>query len=639
METPQPDPHNLATSTPIANAQPEIQNQVVGDVENPTPKPATTQAQPKQTPALSSNDVLLHNKDGDKIDDEVDEPEFTRLLYFGDDYKDKELKDQADRNCQYYEHEYSLNLWYFLEAFVLHILHMTLLGPWTFGLGIVYPKYLVLMKNMEFFSCSYPFWITMIIWVTNMLVFFGYWYYEYDSFNVGFICLAGVAILTRAANIASKYATFSPRYRRRLMNYDLSRYERERYFLLGGWGDQQLTFAEDEILNAMLRQNIDDSTFKLSFIVKPSEHVEDLLSDIKCMNQRTGETNTDTSFGSSMYYDCKGLLYGLIKDHMGDDRGDYVFMVSIIAGFIWGLTPGYGRVVRNRFFYGEDEIEIIVWFLGMIVYSMLMILICVFFVTAYFDNARIVDMMEQLSQMYSPDKILNIEEKLFPTINLADAISLQGWMNMRNIILDYGARYTNRHKIFYSIILAFLVSCSFGIFTFDIFEIDISSQEKTVVQTVLFGTVIIYGAMFVALTRLGQRINDQTKNHIELIMENQQIFQSFHHFRDYYVREGDKEMPFDVTQIFDKEVNSTIHKKMAEEFKRLLGDNHKVCNEYIEKLVGMQEEFLTEIRNDYTSSCRTLLGFPINYAITGLVFVAYVAVLIYGFSVTFQKYL
>lgn len=520
-------------------------------------------------------------------DEPVPEPEYTNLLYFSDDRKDKELKEQSMKACQYYPHQTGINLYYFLEAFILHLLHMTILGPWTFAVGVFYWPYLTLMGNMEFISFSWSFVVSMVIWFTNIMVFLCYWYYRFDSFNVGFLSLALIAIVSRAVNISAKYATFSALYRRRLMNYDLSSKERARYQLLGGWSNQDLTFAEDEILNSMMRRNIDDSTFKLSFIIEPSEKVIEMLNDVRALNQQSGETNAEAPFASSTYYDCKSLLFGLIKHHQRREQGDWQYMLAIIAGLLWGLSPGVGRSIRNQFFYGEDEIEILVWLGGMIVYSMIMIIICVMFVTAYLDLDRVVDLKEQLSQMYTPEKMLEIEDKVFPTINLADAVSLQGWMSMRRVLVTYGSRYLNRHKIFSIMLLSIFAVCSAGIFTFETFGIEISDRERTVAQTVFYFTAILYGFMFLALLRQQQMINDQSMKHIMILQENQQVFQTFHHFRDYYIGAGDKEMPFDVAPIFDAEVESIVHRKMAAEFVRLLGDKYSVCNEYIEKLVAL----------------------------------------------------
>lgn len=251
----------------------------------------------------------------DEGEEPVPEPEYSNLLYFSDDRKDKDLKDQSMRACQYYPHQTGINLYYFAEAFILHMLQMTLLGPWTFGLGVFYWPYLTYMRNMEFFNFSWSFGLSILIWFTNLMVFLCYWFYEFESFNIGFLLLASIAIITRSANISAKYATFSGLYRRRLMHYDLSSKERSRYQLLGGWSNQELTFAEDEILNAMNRRNIDDSTFKLSFIVEPSAKVVEMLNDIRAENQQSGETNEVTPYGASTYYDCKSLMFGLIKNH------------------------------------------------------------------------------------------------------------------------------------------------------------------------------------------------------------------------------------------------------------------------------------------------------------------------------------
>lgn len=76
--------------------------------------------------------------------------------------------------------------------------------------------------------------------------------------------------------------------------------------------------------------------------------------------------------------------------------------------------------------------------------------------------------------------MLEIEQKVYPTINLADAVSLQGWMSMRRVMVTYGERYTNRHRIFSIVILAIFALCTAGIFTFEVFGVEISAREMTV---------------------------------------------------------------------------------------------------------------------------------------------------------------
>lgn len=102
---------------------------------------------------------------------------------------------------------------------------------------------------------------------------------------------------------------------------------------------------------------------------------------------------------------------------------------------------------------------------------------------------------------------------------------------------------------------------------------------------------------------------------------------------------GEKELPFDVKGVFEKEVHSTIHRKLSMEFKRLLGDKYSVCNEYIEKLVEMQREFLVEIERDYKFASRTLLGFHVNFAVTGVSTAVYIGILFYGYFNIFSEHI
>lgn len=78
---------------------------------------------------------------------------------------------------------------------------------------------------------------------------------------------------------------------------------------------------------------------------------------------------------------------------------------------------------------------------------------------------------------------------------------------------------------------------------------------------------------------------------------------------------------------------------MSMEFKRLLGNKYSVCNEYIEKLVEMQKEFLVEIERDYKFASRTLLGFHVSFSVTGVSVVIYLVILFYGYYNIFSEHI
>ena len=309
-------------------------------------------------------------------------------------------------------------------------------------------------------------------------------------------------------------------------------------------------------------------------------------------------------------------------------------MVYIVFALIQAFSTGISRAILQEAFAGENELEALFFYIGSILYTMLCIFINVFYLTAYYDYDRIAFCHQQLSQMYSPDHIPNIQEKIFPTVNLADAVSLQSWISMRKVINVYGKPYMNRHQIFTSLLL--LVCVVSGIFLLIAAYIDQwVNKLQTNVTDGLFKLVgpatiifMFYGKMFIFLVRKQQLINDQSNNHLKLIRDNQQIFQTFHHFRDLYIGESkDKELPYKIKDIFTTESDSFVHKKMATECKRLLHGKDHIANEYIEKLVKLQGEFIKEIKKEAKFFVKTMLGWEIDFATMSIIFVIYCIIL------------
>ena len=74
---------------------------------------------------------------------------------------------------------------------------------------------------------------------------------------------------------------------------------------------------------------------------------------------------------------------------------------------------------------------------------------------------------------------------------------------------------------------------------------------------------------------------------------------------------------------------------MLREVQRLVGEKGDVANEYIEKLVMMQNEFLKAIQADNYKYDLRLLGFKVNYALFGAIVVGYIFGLFYGFFLIF----
>jgi hypothetical protein len=231
--------------------------------------------------------------------------------------------------------------------------------------------------------------------------------------------------------------------------------------------------------------------------------------------------------------------------------------------------------------------------------------------------------------MLSPTKIPGVRNKVFPTINLADPISLQSWLNMRRVVLNYGINYHSRHKVFIPMCFTFAAT-AFALVMNPSFVIgDLPIYIATMVYILLLFILVVFGGFYVALIRKCKLINDSYRQHLCQLRDNQQIYQSMHHFRDYYIKNNkDKEIPFDVTEIFNTGSRSVAHKQLTEWMATTLGDEsnfEQFCDPLVEKLVEMMNEFSTELDREYEYHAKTFLGRNVNFVMQGVAVVLFVA--------------
>lgn len=70
---------------------------------------------------------------------------------------------------------------------------------------------------------------------------------------------------------------------------------------------------------------------------------------------------------------------------------------------------------------------------------------------------------------------------------------------------------------------------------------------------------------------------------------------------------------------------------MASECKRLLNGKDHIANEYIEKLVELQDEFLRQIKKEDICFAKTVLGYRVDFATLSITFIIYVIVIVSSF--------
>lgn len=114
-----------------------------------------------------------------------------------------------------------------------------------------------------------------------------------------------------------------------------------------------------------------------------------------------------------------------------------------------------------------------------------------------------------------------------------------------------------------------------------------------------------------------------------------------HHFRDYYIKNNrDKEIPFDVNEVFNTQPKSLVHKQLSDWMATILGDP-KRFEQYgdplVEKLITMMDEFAKEIDRQHTYHPKTFLGRKVSHAVFGLSVLIYIVGVVCGYLLAIEN--
>ena len=120
--------------------------------------------------------------------------------------------------------------------------------------------------------------------------------------------------------------------------------------------------------------------------------------------------------------------------------------------------------------------------------------------------------------MISCQKILTYKEpKLLPTINITDQLSLNTWLDLRKLAVDYGRKYFKRHEIFTPVLFILAILSFIGFFvmlvisTNDQSEVIKTEIAKTRLFLLLNSMVMFY--LFFGLLYQGAGINFEFSEH------------------------------------------------------------------------------------------------------------------------------
>jgi hypothetical protein len=224
----------------------------------------------------------------------------------------------------------------------------------------------------------------------------------------------------------------------------------------------------------MKRQEIDDTLFRLSFMAPLSKRAEKKFLEIRDNHKEYYAKNTMTEFrkcaedGKEIwYYDAKVIFEFLITEFNKRDRTftRTKLFIFIFLSMVYGISPGIFRSFYGETFHGEDWIAITAFYFNGFSSGFLILTAIMFFTSAKRDMSRRSFILRQLGQMISPKKIVTYKEpKLLPTVNLTDQLTLNTWLDLRKLSVDYGRKYFYRHEIFLPVIFIIGMVSLIGLF-------------------------------------------------------------------------------------------------------------------------------------------------------------------------------
>lgn len=588
---------------------------------------------------------------------DIENTDFSELLFFQDDRLNLALRYIAQENKQYYRHKYSLSMWYYLESLVLHFFQIGLLGPFIYVISFFHWPYFTFFNNMNFFNLkSSNFYISLLFWISFLLAIIGHFWLDYSSLDYGFIAMMLTMTIARSSIIAAKYATFTPQYRERCMSRKICDGEKQSWQIVNYWAKCDPIFIEEQIELSIRRKFIDKATFKISFFDFCSDEAHWELKTPKNghsyqrLSVSEGHTEFMTFSGVNIYYDCKSVFYNFIRTHYLERQNIFIMPAFIILSIFWVLFPVFGRMETDLTYFGDNLTEKIFFISGMVTCFFFFMIVILFFRQAYMDYDRIRFILRQMSQMISPVKLPGIRQKMYPTINLVDVVSLQAWANLRKILFDYGINFQTRHKIYMPMCFGIAtVSGLLVIFSERILK-GRSKDEIFRFQCPLAISYIVFGLKFLVITRICQLMNKNAESQIKILRNVQQIFKSFAHFKDFYIGKNPNGMkrkskrrkmrhfdalPYDCNEIFEHETASREHQWINFRLRMLMGNNYLMSNEYLKKLCEVTEEIIKGIEFQSEWNYATVLGLKANHALLGACIIWYVVLGSYGWLASF----
>ena len=370
--------------------------------------------------------------------------------------------------------------------FTIHFLYYNILGPFIAIFFLFTRRTRMLMYNMHIVRKSWYCLTNTLPWLASALVFtFSYMTGFKNEIYIAIIYNTVTISILKCAIIAGKYASLSHEKLEQFKMRVISDVEMSGEHMLESWAMQNPAQIFKHINTAMIRNQIDDSNFFVSFMVNPDSKTVEALREAEKeeaiynshLKERMGvnveEINANLSkieydnkgvFSVSCterniflfkkkeggtntihFYRAKSVLYYLIKKSNKNHLTKYAYMISVAIGVLRGYMPVLAYVEKWSFFPGEGVLEKFILFVLNATLIHLYMYVTRFVLQVILDYRRKTYVMKCLKSLISPHKVY--KKKFFPTLNILDRTSANSWYMMRRTLQNYGYNMDMRHKL------------------------------------------------------------------------------------------------------------------------------------------------------------------------------------------------
>ena len=562
--------------------------------------------------------------------------------YFNEDSQDTDKLLQLNDPYFYHEHTVTFSLPQYLEALTIHILGYFTLGPLVNLYPVLFWGNRYLMYNMQFFRnssiCYIQYAFCLVAWVSYYVIFFT------DS-EVGdlnsFVTLV-LMFSMRISSISGKYATYPKNLMKKVRHKKLTLNEIQQELMLIGWADQSPEIMMQEIDSSFKRQEIDDPLFKMSFIGTVSDGLRTRFKEIESKQPGGGFTVSTLQQPTKRqlktkfeYFDSKILFEFLLLEFKKENSKEkcLIEITRTMDVFMLTFTAPIIRYFYDQSVFGGNIWEIIFF----VVYSKTMWNLArgfiIFFGNSLTDMGRKAWLLRQLGHMISSKRTKKIHAaKLLPTINLVDQVSLNSWISMRKLCIDYGKKYYKRHEIFLPVVFIVAMIASFifiVLYFFDLPVDDHYAKEISKGKAFIICYFSYFMFIFFYLLFMAGAINDQFEQQINILKKNKQVYRDLLIYKEFYFQMLFQEdcnknknqgkyigYKYDVVAFKDQKSQSFVHRRLVREIMKVVdGECLAFVEDYLENIIAVNDSCIEQLEDEQRFNALKILGFTVTTSV------------------------